>query len=91
MARKRIWLWLAAVLIVACVGFIFFVIFRSVESKKPATDAAIFVSTNPPAYTIEPIVDGLDHPWDVAFLPGGQLIYTERKGKISTLKNGVTV
>ena len=88
-SRNRVLLWSVMAIAALCVGFIVFVVFRSVEPKKAPTDVAIVVSTDPPAYTVEPVIDGLDHPWDVAFLPDGRLIYTERSGKISTLKNGI--
>src|SRR5690349_13160431 len=70
-------------------GFIAFVVFRSVQPKKAATSPVVLASTDPPSYSVEPILDGLDRPWDVAFLPSGELIYTERSGKISMRKNGV--
>lgn len=87
--KTRILLWTTPLLAVLCIGFIVFVIFRSVEPKKAATDATVLVTTDPPSYTIEPVVDGLDHPWDVAFSPSGELMYTERSGKISMVKNKV--
>lgn len=82
-------IWFIPLLAVLCVGFIVFVIFRSVEPKKTPTDAAVLITTDPPTYAIEPVVDGLDHPWDVAFSPSGELMYTERSGKISMVKNKV--
>ena len=88
-SKNRLLLWGILLLVVLCLGVIIFVIFRSVEPKKAATDAAMLVTTDPPAYAVEPVVDGLDRPWDVAFLPSGQLIYTERNGKVSMLKTGV--
>lgn len=87
--KRHVLLWFTVILAALCAVFIVFVIFRSVEPKKIATDTAVLVSSDPPTYTVELIVDGLDHPWDVAFLPGGQLIFTERNGKISALENGV--
>ncbi|OZB15361.1 MAG: hypothetical protein B7X58_06630, partial [Marinobacter sp. 34-60-7] len=34
------------------------------------------------AYRIETIVEGLSFPWSLAFLPGGELLVTERGGKL---------
>lgn len=34
-------------------------------------------------YRIEKVVDGLDVPWSLAFLPDGRLLYTQRNGLIS--------
>lgn len=36
-------------------------------------------------YRIEKVVDGLDVPWSLAFLPNGRLLYTERNGGISSV------
>src|ERR1700750_729994 len=35
-------------------------------------------------------VDNLTNPWGMVFLPNEDLIFTERTGKISLLKNGET-
>jgi glucose/arabinose dehydrogenase len=32
-----------------------------------------------PALRVRTVVGGLDHPWDIAFLPGGDMLYTERE------------
>ncbi|MBW8846535.1 MAG: PQQ-dependent sugar dehydrogenase [Burkholderiales bacterium] len=37
---------------------------------------------------LEPIVEGLKTPWAVAFLPGGQLLITERDGQMRTAQPG---
>ena len=34
------------------------------------------------AYAVEAVVTGLEHPWAVAFLPGGELLITERPGRL---------
>ncbi len=36
----------------------------------------------------ETVVQGLDTPWAVAFLPDGRMIFTERGGRVSVLENG---
>lgn len=33
-------------------------------------------------YDLETVADGLDHPWSIAFLPGGGMLVTERTGKL---------
>lgn len=38
---------------------------------------------------VETIADGLNHPWGMAFLPDGRLIFTEREGTIRILKDSV--
>jgi glucose/arabinose dehydrogenase len=32
-----------------------------------------------PSLRVSTVVDGLDHPWDLAFLPGGDMLFTERE------------
>ena len=40
-------------------------------------------------YEIQTVVDGLDHPWSLAFLPDGDMLVTERTGKLKRVrKNG---
>lgn len=43
------------------------------------------VSSGGPALTVEVIADGLDHPWDIGFLPDGQLLVTQRPGRLTIL------
>jgi glucose/arabinose dehydrogenase len=35
------------------------------------------------------VTKGLSHPWSVAFLPGGDLLITERIGRLRVVRNGV--
>ncbi len=34
------------------------------------------------AFRVVPVVDGLQNPWGVAFLPGGKMLVTERPGRL---------
>lgn len=47
--------------------------------------AAGRVDAAPVNYRIETVADGLDHPWSLAFLPGGDMLVTERTGKLKRI------
>ncbi|PSF10706.1 glucose dehydrogenase [Marinobacter fuscus] len=39
-------------------------------------------------FRLETIAEGLEHPWSLAFLPEGDLLITEREGRLRLVKNG---
>ncbi|MEM9682358.1 MAG: PQQ-dependent sugar dehydrogenase [Pseudomonadota bacterium] len=39
-------------------------------------------------FRVETVVDGLDHPWGVAFLPNGDMLITERSGQLRVVRDG---
>ena len=41
------------------------------------------------ALTVKTIADGLQNPWSLAFLPGGDILVTERAGRLRIIRNGV--
>ncbi|MEE2761114.1 MAG: PQQ-dependent sugar dehydrogenase [Pseudomonadota bacterium] len=50
--------------------------------------AAQEFSTEKHAVTVETIAKGLEHPWGLAFLPGGSLLVTERNGALRIVHDG---
>ncbi len=46
------------------------------------------LDTSAGALVVEPVVEGLDQPWAVGFLPGGGLLITERAGELLHVKDG---
>ncbi len=39
-------------------------------------------------YRVAPVADGLVHPWGMAFLPSGDLLVTERDGRLRIIRDG---
>lgn len=39
-------------------------------------------------FKVHTITDGLEHPWAMAFLPGGNILITERPGRLRIIENG---
>jgi len=39
-------------------------------------------------YRVVTLVDGLEHPWSIAFLPGGDMLVTERPGRLRIVRDG---
>jgi glucose/arabinose dehydrogenase len=42
-------------------------------------------SVEPSSLNVTTVIGGLDHPWDIAFTPGGNMVFTERPGRIDIL------
>jgi glucose/arabinose dehydrogenase len=40
------------------------------------------------AYRVVKVADGLVNPWSIAFLPGGDMLVTERPGRLRIVRNG---
>jgi glucose/arabinose dehydrogenase len=39
-------------------------------------------------YRVVTVADGLQHPWSIAFLPGGDMLVTERPGRLRIVRGG---
>lgn len=42
----------------------------------------------PAAYSVETVAEGLSYPWDIAFLPGGDILVTQRSGELRLIRDG---
>jgi glucose/arabinose dehydrogenase len=40
-------------------------------------------------YSVVTVAEGFDHPWSIAFLPNGDMLVTERTGRLRIVRNGV--
>jgi glucose/arabinose dehydrogenase len=47
------------------------------------------VQTTDAKLHVEVFTRGLDHPWGLAFLPDGEMLVTERPGRLRVIRNGV--
>jgi aldose sugar dehydrogenase len=45
-------------------------------------------SAQTPSYRVVTVLEGLDYPWSIAFLPGGDILVAERTGKLRLARNG---
>ena len=59
----------------------------SQETVAEASDEAI--SSEQATFRVVPVVTGLEHPWGMAFLPGGEILITERPGRVRMVRDGV--
>lgn len=65
---------------------VFFCVNAMVHAEPPGFGLADPVSTD--KYNTEIIAQGLDTPWDIAWLPDGDVLITERGGKLRLMRNG---
>jgi glucose/arabinose dehydrogenase len=40
------------------------------------------------SFRVVPVAEGFEHPWAIAFLPGGDILVTERPGRLRIIRNG---
>ena len=57
------------------------------NSTEP-TAAARSRQTNDADYAIATVVENLEHPWGMAWLPNGDILITERPGRLRIVRNG---
>ncbi len=53
-----------------------------------AGQAPVYQSERGP-YRVVTVVDGLKDPWSIAFLPGGEMLVTEKPGQLRIVRNGI--
>ncbi len=63
-----------------------FAIALSLLASAPAV--AQTVKSDEHEFRVVKLVEGLDHPWSVAFLPDGRMLVTERSGRLRIVKDG---
>jgi glucose/arabinose dehydrogenase len=58
------------------------------SSPPPPPLPQTFFSGETPIRVV-PVARGLSHPWSLAFLPSGEILVTEREGRLRIIRNGV--
>jgi len=89
-------------LVTAVVFAVFFVpASRDAEAQNPATqwngvpparlseDAYRLHTADEPDILVRVLTRGLSHPWSLAFLPNGDMLVTEREGRLRIIRRGV--
>ncbi len=78
--------WLIFILVIIIIGSAVY-LFKDkfLKSYSPPAQTNIQVVVNPslqPAANIEVVADNLDVPWEIVFLPEGEMLLTERPGRL---------
>ncbi|MET9263479.1 PQQ-dependent sugar dehydrogenase [Amycolatopsis sp. NPDC004079] len=53
-----------------------------------AAPASVPAPAEPGKFAVQEVADGLEHGWDVAFLPDGSLLVPQRPGKLALIRDG---
>jgi len=85
---KRLALIAGSVGLVIVAGIATFFILKVIDADD---DTASQTISTTPELSVTRLIEGLDHPWDVDFLPSGTLLFTERSGELSKLADGKKV
>jgi aldose sugar dehydrogenase len=56
--------------------------------RAPGADVSDTVESDQARFRVVVLVEGLEHPWGMAFLPDGDLLITERPGRLRLVRDG---
>jgi aldose sugar dehydrogenase len=62
--------------------------YRSARTTFAKPTGEMVVQSEKHAFKVEPVVEGLDHPWSIAFLPDGRMLVTEKAGRLRIVEGG---
>lgn len=94
-SRKKLWLIVGIVtLIILVAGGVWWWAARDQQEQQGAQQTNTAAGSEPerstetPGLMTETVLAGRQHVWDIAFLPTKEMIITERKGRLSLVKDG---
>ncbi|AIE74350.1 MULTISPECIES: PQQ-dependent sugar dehydrogenase [unclassified Synechocystis] len=59
------------------------------QASSQLNNSAEIAQANQKEITAVPVINGLEHPWAMAWLPNGDILITERPGRLRIVRNGV--
>ena len=63
----------------------------TIVGTPPAAAQGQVIQSEAHNFRVVTVAEGLDGPWSIAFLPGGDLLVTERSGALRIVRNGTLV
>jgi len=69
-------------------SFLSFIPFLLFTFSGCSAEGEAVITSEKHAFIIETVVDGLEHPWAVEFLPDGRMLVTEKPGRLRIVKDG---
>jgi len=63
----------------------------AIFGTPPAAAQGQVIQSEAHNFRVVTVAEGLDGPWSIAFLPGGDLLVTERSGALRIVRNGTLV
>jgi glucose/arabinose dehydrogenase len=84
----RLLSWIVAIGFITAAAVITFVQFADRLDDPFVGGTALTISTEEYPVRVTRVVDGLYHPWSLAFLPGGDMLVTERWGQLRLIHEG---
>ena len=59
------------------------------QTSPEPTNSVEIVQANRPEIKVVQVIDGLERPWGMAWLPNGDILITERPGRLRIVRDGV--
>ena len=70
-----------------CLPSLALVLVRPAAAQAPSTPPGVHESARH-SFRVATVAEGLDHPWSMAWLPNGDMLVTERAGRLRIVRNG---